>query len=469
MPSPSRDGTRAPRRARRGDRGGAARPRLPLRARLSRARRLSAPAPAARSRRPTLACRSRRLSVRSGDARPAGLVHPGPRAASPAPAWCSSTAGSRRATGRCRMALFLHAAGFHCLTIDVRGHGANPAGGAADQRRRVRARCARGVRGARRPPGRHGRRHRRSLDGRDRGDPRRRRRPARRRGRRDLGPADPYRLTRQTFRLAHLPIPDPIAYPLAWLTTRVYLRPARTRRRRDQRDRGHRALSRPDPARPRRRRRRRAARAPASGWQPAARRSRAGDPDAAPVETFVIAGGQHSWLYEYRGLSARRSRGSSRPRSAVRCTPYEAAALAAATPPSASPTAESRFSAVDGHPGWLPDARPGRPARRDRRPHRARRGARRRRRRARARLTGTTSSGTRSHAKRAIRRFADRPLERRAPRADPRMRAAAPTARRTSSAGRSSSVADRRPPARTGRRSGPRRGTWPEPPRRSPS
>ena len=38
-------------------------------------------------------------------------------------------------------------------------------------------------------------------------------------------PADPYRLTRQTFRLAHLPIPDPIAYPLAWLTTRVYLKP----------------------------------------------------------------------------------------------------------------------------------------------------------------------------------------------------------------------------------------------------
>ena len=25
------------------------------------------------------------------------------------------------------MAVFLHAAGFHCLTIDVRGHGANPA------------------------------------------------------------------------------------------------------------------------------------------------------------------------------------------------------------------------------------------------------------------------------------------------------------------------------------------------------
>ena len=38
-------------------------------------------------------------------------------------------------------------------------------------------------------------------------------------------PADPRRLTRQTFRLAHLPIPEPIATPLAELTTRVYLRP----------------------------------------------------------------------------------------------------------------------------------------------------------------------------------------------------------------------------------------------------
>lgn len=38
-------------------------------------------------------------------------------------------------------------------------------------------------------------------------------------------PASPYRLTRQTFRLARLPIPDPVAYPLAWLTTRVFLQP----------------------------------------------------------------------------------------------------------------------------------------------------------------------------------------------------------------------------------------------------
>src|SRR3990172_4541091 len=38
-------------------------------------------------------------------------------------------------------------------------------------------------------------------------------------------PADPARLTRETFRLARLPLPDPIAYPLAWWTARVYLKP----------------------------------------------------------------------------------------------------------------------------------------------------------------------------------------------------------------------------------------------------
>ena len=52
-----------------------------------------------------------------------------------------------------------------------------------------------------------------------------RRGPGRRGGRRGGHPGDPYRLTRQTFRLAGLPIPGPIAWPLAWLTTRVYLRP----------------------------------------------------------------------------------------------------------------------------------------------------------------------------------------------------------------------------------------------------
>ena len=138
---------------------------------------------------------------------------------------------------------------------------------------------------------------RRPLDGRHRGDPRGGRRPARRRVVATSGPADPYRLTRQTFRLAHLPIPDPIAYPLAWLTTRVYLRP-----------RGHAVtdisaaaaiaryagpvlLAHGD----------RTTRRPGPPHGPAGRRGPGGPrrrSRRAAVETLVVTGGQHSWLYE---------------------------------------------------------------------------------------------------------------------------------------------------------------------------
>src|SRR5262249_25860203 len=113
------------------------------------------------------------------------------------------------------MALFLHAAGFHCLTFDVRAHGAHPpedlplsAGEfGLDAGAAFRAMLAR-------PEVTVG-----GISGHSMGgigailaaaaDPR-------------VGaliasstPADPYRLTRLTFRLAHLPIPDPLAYPLA--------------------------------------------------------------------------------------------------------------------------------------------------------------------------------------------------------------------------------------------------------------
>jgi pimeloyl-ACP methyl ester carboxylesterase len=123
------------------------------------------------------------------------------------------------------MAMFLHAAGFHCLTIDVRAHGANPpeslpmsAGEfGLDALAAFRALLARDeVTEA-------------AISGHSMGaigailaaaaEPRVAAVVA------TSGPADPYRLTRQTFRLARLPIPDPIAYPLAWLTTRVYLKP----------------------------------------------------------------------------------------------------------------------------------------------------------------------------------------------------------------------------------------------------
>ena len=200
-------------------------------------------------------------------------------------------------------AQILHAAGFHVLTFDVRGHGANEAetlpisGGeyGVDARAAIRTMLARpdvtavGVLGH-------------SMGG--------------------VGtllaaaaeprvaavvtvsaPADPYRLTRQTFRLARLPLPDPVAWPLAWLTTRVYLRP-----------RGHtvRGTS--------------AARAIATYRGPlllihgtddfvvppahlarlasAARAVRRGRRDAAPVETLLVEGGHHSWLYEFPAYRA---------------------------------------------------------------------------------------------------------------------------------------------------------------------
>jgi uncharacterized protein len=245
-------------------------------------------------------------------------------------------------------AVFLHAAGFHCLAIDVRGHGANPAETlpisagefgldalaafealmdrpevtigavvghsmgaigailAAATDRRVAAVVA------------------------------------------TSGPADPYRLTRQTFHLAHLPIPDPIAYPLAWLTTRVYLAP-----------RGHtvadisaaRAIARyrgpvllahgdADQVVPFGHMARLAA---------AARATREG-PDQAPVETLAIPGGQHSWLYEdatYRATVARfLTTALGGP-----LAPDEAASIAAATHAERIPDGESRFAAVDATPG----------------------------------------------------------------------------------------------------------------------
>ncbi|MBA2382216.1 MAG: alpha/beta fold hydrolase, partial [Chloroflexi bacterium] len=123
------------------------------------------------------------------------------------------------------MVEFLHAAGFHCLTVDVRGHGANPAEtlpitagefgsdalaawGALDARPEVTSGAILG--------------HSMGAIGAilaAAAEPRIAAIVA------TSAPADPWRLTRQTFRLARLPIPDPIAYPLAWLTTQVYLRP----------------------------------------------------------------------------------------------------------------------------------------------------------------------------------------------------------------------------------------------------
>ena len=242
------------------------------------------------------------------------------------------------------MAIFLHAAGFHCLTFDVRGHGTNPAEAlplsagefGSDALAAFHAVLARPEVTAA------------AISGHSMGgigailagaaDPR-------------VGavvatssPADPYRLTRQTFRLARLPIPDPLAWPLAWLTTRVYLRP-----------RGHdvagisatRAIARYagpillahgelDRVVPPTHMERLAA---------AARSSRDGEPGAAPVESLLVAGGQHSWLYEDAGYRATVARFLAKAIDGP-LSPDAAAEVAAATHATRIPDGEARFAAV---------------------------------------------------------------------------------------------------------------------------
>jgi dienelactone hydrolase len=71
---------------------------------------------------------------------------------------------------------------------------------------------------------------------------------------------------------------------------------------------------------------------------------------AASVETLVIPGGEHSWLYEepdYRGTVARFLAASL----GGPLTPDEAAAIAGATPAERIPDGEARFAAVAATPG----------------------------------------------------------------------------------------------------------------------
>ena len=200
-------------------------------------------------------------------------------------------------------AQFLHAIGYHVLTIDVRGHGANPAESlpvsagefGADALAAVEAALgdptvtkvavlghSMGAVGAALAAAAEPRVSAAILT---------------------ATPADPYRMTRQTFRLAHLPIPDPLAYPLAWLTTRVYLKP-RGRLARDisassalRRYAGpvlaiHGTDDRVVPY------------GHLERLVAAAREGRAETPSAAPVESLTIPGGMHSWLYEFPAYRA---------------------------------------------------------------------------------------------------------------------------------------------------------------------
>ena len=249
------------------------------------------------------------------------------------------------------IARFLHAAGFHCLAFDVRAHGDNPpeplplSGGefGTDAAAAFAALLAR-------PEVTVGAVAGHSMGG--------------------IGailaaardsrvaaviatstPADPYRLTRQTFRLAHLPIPDPLAYPLAWLTTRVYLRPRRHRvpdvsaSAAIGRYRGPVLLAHGDAD----------SVVPLSHLRrlaQAARSGRAGEREPAPVETLVVPGGQHSWLYEFadyrRAVARILSIACHGPLAAD-----EAGEIAAATPCSRIPETELGFAATEELHGGL--------------------------------------------------------------------------------------------------------------------
>ena len=246
-------------------------------------------------------------------------------------------------------AQILHAIGFHVLTLDVRGHGANPpeelpltAGEfGADALAGVHALLARAdVTGV-------------AVLGHSMGgigallaaaaEPR-------------VGavlaastPADPYRLTRQTFRLAHLPIPGPLAYPLAWLTTHVFLTPrghtveSVSAARAIETYRGPVLLVHGDADRV----------VPFSHLARLARaatKAREKDADAGPVEVLEIAGGEHSWLYEfadYRGTLARfLATAFGGPLS-----PDEAEATARAVSATRLPQRDHPISAIEEEPG----------------------------------------------------------------------------------------------------------------------
>jgi alpha-beta hydrolase superfamily lysophospholipase len=238
----------------------------------------------------------------------------------------------------------LHAAGFHVLTFDVRGHGANGPEAlpisvgefAADARAAVSVMLARpevsrvGILG-----------HSMGAAGAlvaTAADP-------------DIAaviavatPADSYRLTRQTFRLARLPIPDVMAWPLAWLTTRVYLRPRGHTIASVNATRAIREIHVPvmlvhgdqDGA------------VPVGHLARLAAARHATRPHAV-TETMVVAGGRHSWLYEFPAYRAAIARFFA-VALAGPMAPDEASALAEAVPAVRLPEPE-RLTALDEEPG----------------------------------------------------------------------------------------------------------------------
>jgi dipeptidyl aminopeptidase/acylaminoacyl peptidase len=248
-------------------------------------------------------------------------------------------------------AQILHAIGIHVLTLDIRGHGANPAEELPLTAGEFGADALAGVEALLERPdvtavGILGH----SMGGigallAAAAEPRVRGVVA------ASTPADPYRLTRQTFRLAKLPLPGPFAWPLAWLTTHVFLSP-----------RGHTVASVS------------AARAIETYLGPvllihgdadrvvpvshvrtlehAVETAREDEPDAGPVDVLVIPGGEHSWLYEFTAYRAAIGRFFATSLGGP-LDPAEAEAIARATPAARLPQREHPFSAMEGEPGGV--------------------------------------------------------------------------------------------------------------------
>jgi uncharacterized protein len=241
-------------------------------------------------------------------------------------------------------AAYLHAAGFHVLAFDVRGCGVNPpevdpvsvGEFAADTRAAVAWLAGReevtriGVLGH--SMGASGALVAAAAD------------PAIAAVIALAAPAGPERLTRQTFRLAELPIPSAVAWPLAWLTTRVYLRPRGHRVSEVSATHAVRRIAAPvllvhgaaDSI------------VPVSDLARLAGARRQHCPGAVTT-TLVVPEGHHSWLYESAAVRA----AVARFLAASLEGPLEpdAAAAAAAAVPAARFHEPERLAAIDEGPG----------------------------------------------------------------------------------------------------------------------
>ena len=245
-----------------------------------------------------------RVAVRSAGRDLPGWWVPAPDASPRSPG--SSSDGSSARPGvvlvhgwgsnRARMiplAAVLHAAGFHALAFDVRGHGDNPAETLPVTAVEFGEDAAAAVDALRSLPGVG----KVGILGHSMGGVGASLAAA---GRDDVAalvvvsaPADPRLLVRETFRMAALPLPGPVAHPLAWVALRSIMRP-----------RGHR----PRAASARRAVARYAGpvllvQGDADELLPLRdlrllERAAASRPRGAHTEVLVVPGGRHRWLYE---------------------------------------------------------------------------------------------------------------------------------------------------------------------------